>query len=239
MPLRASWDTIRGNYLRIRNPLISKPALSLTALLTEAAIFANAESNHDEPALFGVTDGKAVGTYLEHKFVAHLMEKYGFAGGNSASGIDIPSINVDIKVTSIKQPQSSCPFKTARQKIWGLGYHLIVFVYEKHDEPIKKTARLNVRHTIFVSKERTADYQMSRGLREILEKSGNEDDLTAFMQDKNLPVDDIEAATIAKQLLIEKPEQGYLTISNAFQWRLQYGRAIEQAGTMDGLTRII
>jgi len=58
------------------------------------------------------------------------------------------------------------------------------------------------------------------------------------MQDKNLPVDDIEASNIAKQLLIEKPEQGYLTISNALQWRLQYGRAIEQAGTIVGLTRI-
>jgi hypothetical protein len=220
------------------NPLISKPALTLEALLTEAARFAETESTYDEPALFGVTDGKAVGTYLEHKFVAHLMEEYSFAGGNSASGIDIPSINVDIKVTSIKQPQSSCPFKTARQKIWGLGYHLIVFVYEKSDEPIKKTGRLNMKHTIFIAKERTADYQTSRGLREILERSGNEDDIIAFMQDKNLPVDDIEATNIAKQLLIEKPEQGYLTISNALQWRLQYGRAIEQAGTIFGLNRI-
>jgi len=76
------------------------------------------------------------------------------------------------------------------------------------------------------------------GLREILERSGNEDDLIAFMQDKNLPVDDIEATNIAKQLLIEKPEQGYLTISNALQWRLQYGRAIEQAGNIFGLNRI-
>jgi hypothetical protein len=218
--------------------LISKPPLTLPTLLTEAAIFAKTESSHDEPALYGVTDGKAVGTYLEHKFVAHLMEKYSFAGGNSASGIDIPSINVDIKVTSVKQPQSSCPFKTARQKIWGLGYHLVVFVYEKSDEPIRKTGRLNMMHAIFVSEERTADYQMTRGLREILERAGNEEDLTAFMHDKNLPVDDIEAADIARQLMIEKPEQGYLTISNALQWRLQYGRAIEQAGTINGLTRI-
>src|SRR3954463_7319430 len=127
---------------------MQKPTLTVETVMTEAAIFSRAESTHDEPALFGVTDGKAVGTYLEHKFVAHLVEKYSFAGGNSASGIDIPSVNIDIKVTSIRQPQSSCPFKTARQKIWGLGYHLMVFVYEKFDEPVRKTGRLNMKHTI-------------------------------------------------------------------------------------------
>ena len=44
-----------------------KPALSIKKLLAEAKAFSKAESTHDEPALFGVTDGKAVGTYLEHK----------------------------------------------------------------------------------------------------------------------------------------------------------------------------
>ena len=123
-----------------------KPALTIDTLIQEAELFSEKESTHAEPALFGVTDGKAVGTYLEHKFVAHLMEKYSFAGGNSASGIDIPSLEVDIKVTSIKQPQSSFPFKSARQKIYGLGYNLIVFVYEKTDDPAAKTGRLNMQH---------------------------------------------------------------------------------------------
>ncbi|MHB0704127.1 hypothetical protein ACX4MU_00205, partial [Roseomonas mucosa] len=106
-----------------------KPVLDIDSLIKEAAKFTAVESTHDEPSLFGVTDGKAVGTYLEHKFVAHLMDHYEFMGGNSALGIDLPSVEVDIKVTSIRQPQSSCPFKSARQKIYGLGYNLIVFVY--------------------------------------------------------------------------------------------------------------
>ncbi|MGH8336663.1 MAG: restriction endonuclease, partial [Gammaproteobacteria bacterium] len=192
-----------------------KPDLTIETLVAEAAQFAEAESIHDEPSLFGVDNGKTVGTYLEHKFVAHLTDRYSFAGGNSAFGIDIPSINVDIKVTSIKQPQSSSPFKDVRQKIYGLGYSLIVFVYEKFDDPAGKTARLNMRHTIFVEKERTGDYQMTRGLREILERDGNAEDLIAFMRDRNLLIDEIEANKIAEQLLREKPEQGYMTISNA------------------------
>lgn len=215
-----------------------KKNLTLNKLIAEAATFSAAESKHDEPKLFGVTDGKAVGTYLEHKFVAQLMDTYRLTSGNSASGIDIPNLNVDIKVTSIKQPQSSCPFKTPRQKIYGLGYHLIILVYEKSDDARKRTGRLDIKHTIFVEKLRTADYQMTRGLREILQNDGNKDDLIAFIQDRNLPVDDIEASNIADLLLKKMPEEGYLTISNALQWRLQYTRVIEKAGLVSGIRRI-
>jgi len=31
---------------------------------------------------------------------------------------------------------------------------------------------------------------------------------------------------------------GYLTISNALQWRLQYSRVIEQAGKVEGVLRL-
>jgi hypothetical protein len=166
------------------------------------------------------------------------MDRYDFSGGNSALGIDIPGIEVDIKVTSVRQPQSSCPFRSARQKIYGLGYHVIVFVYEKRDDNVSRTGRLEMKHTIFVRKEKTGDYQMTRGLREILEKEGNVDDLVAFMEDRNLPIDDIEAHNIAKELLANKPEQGYLTISNALQWRLQYERVILKAGSIEGIERV-
>ena len=43
-------------------------ALTVWTLMEDARNFARAESAHDEPALYGVTDGKAVGTYFEHKF---------------------------------------------------------------------------------------------------------------------------------------------------------------------------
>lgn len=212
--------------------------LTIEKLRSEAADFAYVESKYDEPALYGVTDGKAVGTYLEHKFRSYLVEKYDFETGNSASGIDFPSLNVDMKVTSIRQPQSSCPFKSARQKIFGLGYGLLVFVYEKSDDHSARTGRLDIKHTIYVEKERTADFQMTRGLREILDRDGNKDDLIAFFGDRNLPVDEIEAGNIADALLQEKPLQGYLTISNALQWRLQYTRVINEAGAVEGIHRV-
>jgi len=221
------------------NAVIDACVLTIDLLLNEAATFSAAESDHAEPSLYGVSDGKAVGTYLEHKFVAHLMDRYSFASGNSAKGIDIPSVNVDIKVTSIKQPQSSSPYRSARQKIFGLGYHLIIFVYDKQDVEDTHTACLDINHAIFVDKSRTADYQMTRGLLEILDRDGNEDDIVAFLQDKNLPVDDMEAHAIAEHILQERPEQGYLTISNALQWRLQYTRTIAKAGEIGGLVRVV
>ena len=215
-----------------------KPTLTVAILQGEARQFAELESIHPEPTIFGVTDGKAIGTYLEHKFHAHLERKYVHAPGSSASGIDFPGLAVDLKVTSIKQPQSSCPFRSARQKIYGLGYSLLVFVYDKRDNPQTRTANLNILHTIFIEAHRTADFQMTRGLRNILENEGNEDDLVGFMQDRMLPIDDIEAHRIAQKLLHHPPEQGYLTISNALQRRLQYRRVISHAGEVDGITRI-
>jgi hypothetical protein len=194
------------------------------------------ESNHDEASIFGSTDGKAVGTYLEHKFQKYLERKYTFVKGNSASGIDFPGemINVDIKVTSITQPQSSCPFKSARQKIYGLGYSLLVFVYKKVDNSKTKKSRLTILHTVFVDKEQTADYQLTTSINSILDNNGNKDDLTSLFFDKNLPIDDIEASNLAEEIIKHRPNIGYLTISNA----LQYGRIIEKAGTVSGVYKL-
>ena len=217
---------------------MANPILTLATLQSEAKQFAITESDHPEQTIFGVTDGKAIGTYLEHKFQAYLEARYVHAPGNSALGIDFPGLEVDMKVTSIKQPQSSCPFKHARQKIYGLGSSLLVFVYDKSDEPVTRTAKLNILHTIFVENHRTADYQMTRGLLNLLSNNPNEDDLIAFMSDKMLPVDEIEMQRIAAELLTKSPEQGYLTMSNALQWRLQYSRVIQQAGSVDGVIRI-
>lgn len=79
---------------------------------------------------------------------------------------------------------------------------------------------------------------MVKGLLQILDNSANEDDLVAFMQDRMLPTDEIELRAIAKELLRRRPAQGYLTISNALQWRLQYKRVIDSAGSVEGVVRV-
>jgi hypothetical protein len=213
-----------------------KPTLTIQALQQSALEFTNNLCNVAN--LYGITDGKAVGTYIEHQFTDYLANIYDFELGNAAMGIDFPSINVDLKVTSIKQPQSSCPFKSAAQKIFGLGYHLIIFVYEKTDNHNKKMAQLKIHHIIFVDKKHTGDFQTTKGLLEIIKYEGNQDDIVGFLFDKNLPIDEITANQLAQQILTTPPEQGYLTISNALQWRLQYARVIQKAGDVIGIIKI-
>ena len=218
-----------------------KKKLTIEKLIEEAQLFCLEQSKFQHKELYGVTDGKAVGTLIEHKFQSHLNDKYEVLVGSSARGIDLPSDDIltDIKVTSIKQPQSSCPFKDAKQKIFGLGYNLLVFVYDKTDDPTTQTAILNFVSCSFVHKERTADYTTTFRLREMIKDGANEADIIAYLQDKNIPADEITLAKVAEQILQSTPEQGYLTISNALQWRLQYQRIVTLVDDIRGIEKIV
>lgn len=220
---------------------MNKPELTIENMLEEAKDFCVEESAFDNPDLFGTTDGKAVGTYIEQKFQRRLDLKYDVMTGNSAKGIDLPSeeINTDIKVTSAKQPQSSCPFETAEQKIFGLGYNLLIFVYEKTDSTETKTTRLKFVDCSFIEKDRTADYQTTKSLKDLIKNEALEEEIIAYLSDKNLRVDEIGLIDIAKKVLSCPFEQGYLTISNAHQWRLQYGRIVNLKEPVKGITKII
>jgi hypothetical protein len=218
-----------------------KEKLTISKLIEQAQYFCVVQSKFQHKELFGVTDGKAVGTLIEQKFQKHLKEKYEVMIGSSASGVDLPSSDIltDIKVTSIKQPQSSCPFKDAKQKVFGLGYNLLVFVYDKTDDSNTQTSTLNFVSCSFVSKERTADYTTTFRLREMVKDGANEADIIAYLQDKNIPADEITLTKLAEQILLNPPEQGYLTISNALQWRLQYQRIVALTDDISGISKIV
>lgn len=210
-------------------PFKNKPTLTLSLLKLEARKFI-AAFGASHPELYGVTDGKAVGTYVEAKFNVYLQERYTYERGSAASGIDFPALGIDVKATSIRQPQSSCPYKSADQKVYGLGYCLLVFVYEKSDDGVSKAATLQFRHVVFIHQDQTADFQTTKGLLEILSRQGNKEDIIAFLEERMLPLDEIGRDRLAEEILTKTPEQGFLTISNALQWRLQYSRAIAVAG---------
>ncbi|MEW5940869.1 MAG: restriction endonuclease [Chloroflexota bacterium] len=214
------------------------PKLTLQSLCKEAATFSADQSKTPEKSLFGVTDGKAVGTFLEHKFRDYLKSRYQFEQGSSANGIDFPGLQVDMKVTSVRQPQSSCPFKSARQKVYGLGYSLLVFVYDKTDDNRKKTATLKILHTVFIEAERTADYQTTRVLRQLLANDGNRDDIFAYLEDSYLPLDEIGRRKLANEIFSNPPRQGFLTTPPIVRWQLPYSPAMERAGSEQGVLKI-
>ncbi len=216
-----------------------KKHLTIESLINEAEKFCANNTGVYRPELFGVTDGKAVGTFVEHLFQQYLANRYDLAVGNSASGLDLPSVNTDIKVTSIKQPQSSCPFKDSKQKIFGLGYNLLVFVYKKHDDSKSKKGMLEFVSCSFIDKSRTADFQTTTGIHKIISNQGNQDDVFAFLVDHNIPSDEVTLYKIAGEILNNPPQIGYLTISNALQWRLQYSRIVSLNDNVIGIRQII
>ena len=216
-----------------------KKQLTIEALIDEAEEFCANNSGVYRSELYGVTDGKAVGTFVEHLFQQHLTKQYDLTVGNSAIGLDLPSVNTDIKVTSIKQPQSSCPFKDSKQKIFGLGYNLLVFVYKKHDDSKSKKGMLEFVSCSFIDKSRTADFQTTTGIHKIISNQGNQDDVFAFLVDHNIPSDEVTLYKIAGEILNNPPQIGYLTISNALQWRLQYSRIVSLNDNVIGIRQII
>ena len=214
-------------------------SLDLIGFKAAAAEFAESLRGTPIRELFGTTDGKALGSWIEANFNTFLAERHAYNPGNAARGIDFPELEVDLKATFITQPQSSCPFRDASQKVFGLGYDLLVFTYEKHDTHETQSAEIDVRHALFIDRSRTGDYQTTRGILEILDRSGNRDDLVAFMEDRNLPLDEVGRAALAERILSDPPTQGYITISNALQWRLQYNHAITNAGGVDGVQNLL
>ena len=100
---------------------MSKKELTIKDLINSANTFCEQETKYKNKELYGVTDGKAVGTYIEHKFKEFLNKSFELDNGNSARGIDLPApkINTDIKVTSIKQASIFKSFQRCKTKnIW-------------------------------------------------------------------------------------------------------------------------
>jgi hypothetical protein len=160
-----------------------KPKLTIKNLIASTE-FCLSDKGTNFPTLIGITDGKAIGTFVEHRLKEFLSNRFEVTIGNSASGIDLPAyeINTDIKVTSAKQPQSSCPFKSVRQKIFGLGYNILIIVYNKIDTA--KTCYLNYLNCTFVYASYTADFTMTKRLSEILKDGGNIEDIVVFFMIK-------------------------------------------------------
>ena len=66
----------------------------------------------------------------------------------------------------------------------------------------------------------------------------NVEDIFAYLTDRNIPADEVSMMKLAEHILAEPPEQGYLTISNALQWRLQYQRIVNLGEPVQGIVKI-
>lgn len=183
-------------------------------------------------ALWGVTDGKAVGTYVEHRLQDYLQAHYQLEVGNSACGIDLPRADIitDIKVTSEHLPQSSCPFQSVRQKVFGLGYNLLLLVYRKQDWA--EGCSLTFVHCAFIESNRTADRNLTLALHELLQRGADREEIIQLLVERQLPGDVGELERLADEIIAHPPALGVLTVSNALQWRVKYAHALNLSSGM-------
>lgn len=196
--------------------------LSVDSLIKEAENFCAEMENRNHPELTGINDGKTIGTFIEHEFREYLKDRYEFTLGSSASGIDFPDadINTDLKVTSSKKPQNSCPFEDVKQKIYGLGYNLLLIIYTKKD--VGNRCVLTFESCTFIESDETGDYNLTKNLRKMVENRWSKEKIAYYLRESKLPGDEDTLERLAEEIIHNPPKQGYLTISNAFQWRLKY-----------------
>lgn len=213
-----------------------KEPLTKDALIEEAKLFCMEENKSNQN--LNLDDGKSIGTFIEHNFKNYLKEKYTFNEGNSALGIDFPdsTINTDIKSTSIVKPQSSCPYRNPKQKIYGLGYSLLIFTYEK-----KNTidgVQIKFLDISFIDESKTGDYTITKLVNDMLDEGCNKNDIINLLRIREIS-DDTETLNMLSDMIISKrPNQGYLTISNAMQLRLKYTRITDLKEKVDGIRKI-
>jgi len=194
--------------------------------------------------LFQVTDGKKIGTYIERECKRYLEQRAGLTmGGSAALGKDLPLFNIDIKTTSEVQPQSSSPYRSIDEKIFGLPYNVLLFIYRKEDK--EGYAKLEILRCCYIPKELTGDYSTTRLARELrdnyLRKEIGVDEIIGRLEEKLgiTEVADLNVTPgIVQRIIDNPPAPGVLTISFALQWRLQYGR-LKEAPFPEGVIVIL
>lgn len=123
------------------------------------------ESNYND--LLNV-EVKTRATLVGEKFKAFISEKIDFIiNGSSASGIDLPIFNTDIKCTSINLPQSSSPYKSIEEKLFGLDYNILLFIYSINDNKFK------FEHCVYIPKNMTGCKNATKLLKKLTQENLN------------------------------------------------------------------
>lgn len=106
-------------------------------------------------------------------------------------------------------------------------------MYNKEDTSDRCT--LTFANCLFIEAAHTADYSMTKTLIAMKESGAKLADIANYLSDKFEIGDDEDYLQLAQEVLEKELLQGYLTISDALQWRLSYRRAISFAQDVEGI----
>jgi len=106
------------------------------------------------------TDGKSLGTYIEKLLKAEMSRLLGIPLiGSSASGVDIPELDLNTKATSDRQPQSSEPFDSAYDRVLGAKFDIVVCIYNGR-ELLESSCPLRILSAEYLKKTEVADAKL-------------------------------------------------------------------------------
>jgi hypothetical protein len=117
---------------------------------------------------FEISDGKSIGTFIEKLLTVLFSIKKGCVfTGSAAKGVDLPELNLGIKATSDRQPQSSEAFKNAYERIFGIENALLVFIYNGTAYLSEGEANLRCVQHYLLSETNVADKGLCTSAREV------------------------------------------------------------------------
>lgn len=176
-----------------------------------------------------LSSSKKIGTYFEKE----LRDWFGNetdidSDGSVAQEEDIPELNLDVKATSKTQPQSSIPMRAPIERIRGMNYDILVFIYDMDKSGDERS--VEIEHCSYIPRERTSDHRKSKEARELIEEYENNDISWSELKTniKELTgVSHLESVEVVtdeqlEELIKNPPKEGAITVSAAAQWRPQY-----------------
>lgn len=227
-----------------------KPELTKDALIEEAKAFSAKLTCVEESWLYGRIydesidevediDDEEVDEYIENFFIAELKKNYRFQGKRSISDIAFPALDIDLAVANDQAMYTEKRYSHYSEYIYGFKNSFLTFVYKKKDDTRKKTSALEIKHAIFIDKRLTADHMLTKMILRMIENETSFVDISEILSERNFRFDEISADNLAKEILQNPPTLGYLTLTARMHWRLRFDRAIQNAGLIEGIERIV
>lgn len=128
--------------------------------------------------------------------------------------ISFPEHATDLRVVDTFEPRMQTQQCGIEEKVYGSGNSLLILSCQFLSDEARKTVNAVPWTLVFIDSDRTGDFQTTYGLREIMRRKGNRDDILSFLEERFPSITDAEKEDWATKVLSAPPRLGYLTLSS-------------------------
>lgn len=175
---------------------------------------------------------ETLATTLRKAFVRYVGSSFGGDDTDpipsSDEGVAFPSLATDFRVAPGARLRFGDGSLSWHHKIRGFNHNLLVMV----PSPVVELST-----AVFIDHNRTADFQTTLGIRDIMRRNGNLDDIVAFLEERRIGANDDERLAAAGAIISSPPRLGYLTYSLGDSPCIRFGHVLDvlRAGRADGM----